>query len=61
MIRQEAFNLFYGLYSTVHFEVSSWDQSTFLQNGLDMQRFWMANYQLGSLLHESNLYEHLYL
>ena len=27
----EAFYLFYGLYNTVHFEVSSNDQSTFLQ------------------------------
>ena len=54
LIPGEAFCWFDGLYSTVHFEVSSWDQSTSLQNGVNISRFWMANYQLDSLWHESN-------
>ena len=49
LIPEEDLYLFYGLYSTVHFKVPSWDQSTSLQNGLNIKRFWMANYQLGSL------------
>ena len=32
LILGEAFYLFDGLYSTVHFEVSSWNQSTSFQN-----------------------------
>ena len=57
LIPGEAFYWFDGLYSKVHFEVSSWDQSTSLQDGLNISRFWMANYQLDGLWHESSLYE----
>ena len=39
LIPGEAFCLFDSLYSTVHFEVSSWDQSIFLQNDLNIKDF----------------------
>ena len=39
LVPGEAFYWFEGLYNTVHFEVSSWDQSTYLQNGLNISRF----------------------
>ena len=49
LILGEVFYSFEGLYSAVHFEASSWDQSTSLQNGLNIIRFWMANYQFDGL------------
>ena len=48
MIQGEVFYVLEGLDSRVHFEVSSWDQRTFLQNGLNNKDFGCQIIQLAA-------------